>query len=96
MERHLPDSTILFHRSCSCNGTNSSDLPLVFTSTGKEIEVHFISTNMTTEDDPDSINFEATYEFIRGPYMCKESRKMTGPSGTTSLSLEEVKYLNFM
>lgn len=94
MERHTPDSTILFQRSCSCNGTNSSELPLVYTSTGKEIEVHFISTNMTTDDDPDSMNFEATYEFIKGPYMCKEPRKMSGPSGTTSLSHEDVKHSN--
>lgn len=90
MERHLPDSSTLFHRSCSCNGTNSSDLPLVYTSAAKELEVHFIAINMTSEDDPDFVNFEATYEFIKGPYLCRDSRRKMGPSGTHSLAMEEV------
>lgn len=93
MERHLPDSTTLFHRSCSCNGTNSSDLPLMFTSTGRNLEVHFSSINMTSEDDSDGIYFEATYEFVKGPYTCKEGRRKAGPSGTNSLSVEDVSFL---
>ena len=47
---------------------------------------------MTTEDDPDSINFEGTYEFIKGPYTCKDTRRKSGESGSTSLALEEVHY----
>lgn len=92
MERHLPDSTTLFHRSCACNGTNSTDLPLTFTSSGREVEVHFTSANMTTEDDPEHIYFEATFEFIKVPYVCMEGRRKSGPSGTNSISMEDVSF----
>lgn len=90
MERHWPDPS-LFVRSCACNSSNVSDLPLVYTSASKELELHFIATNMTAKDDPDAINFEATYEFIKGPYTCKENRKKSGPSGSGSLTQEEVR-----
>lgn len=89
MERHWPDST-LFIRSCACNSSSLSELPLVYTSASKELELHFTAENMTSKDDPDLINFEATYEFIKGPYTCKENRKKSGSSGTGSFALEEV------
>lgn len=45
---------------------------------------------MTSEDDPDGIYFEATFEFIKVPYVCMEGRRKSGPSGTNSISLEDV------
>lgn len=89
LEKHSPDST-LFLRSCGCNSTNTSDLPIIYTSSGKDLEVHLIAANMTSQDDPDSIYFEATFQFIKGPYTCRESRRRHGPGGQTSLALEDV------
>lgn len=89
LEKHAPDSN-LFLRSCGCNSTNTSDLPIIYTSSGKDLEVHLIAVNMTSQDDPEHINFEATFQFIKGPYTCRETRRRSGPGGTTSLALEDV------
>lgn len=89
LEKHSTDSN-LFLRSCGCNATNTSDLPIIYTSSGKDLEVHLIAVNMTSQDDPDSIYFEATFQFIKGPYTCRETRRRSGPGGQTSLALEDV------
>lgn len=89
-ERNGPEAPVLFQRSCLCNGTNSTDVPHVFTSTGREVEVLLLAQNMSADDDPEGTYFEATYEFVMGPYACKESRDRIGASGTASLSMEEV------
>ena len=39
--------SIIFPRGCICNTTNQSTLPVEFTSTGRELEVHFTAINMT-------------------------------------------------
>ncbi len=46
---------------------------------------------MTSQDDPDNIYFEATFQFIKGPYTCRETRRRSGPGGQTSLALEDVR-----
>lgn len=89
MEKQSADSN-LFLRSCGCNSTNTSDLPIIYTSSGKDLEVHLVAVNMTSQDDPDNINFEASFQFIKGPYTCREIRRRGGPGGTTSLALEDV------
>lgn len=95
LEKQSVDSN-LFLRSCGCNSTNTSDLPIIYTSSGKDLEVHLIATNMTSQDDPDNIYFEATFQFIKGPYTCREQRRRSGPGGTTSLALEDVSYILIM
>lgn len=47
---------------------------------------------MTAQDDPDNIYFEATFQFIKGPYTCRETRRRSGPGGQTSLALEDVRW----
>lgn len=90
-ERSAPDAQhVLFQRGCMCNGTNATDVPLVFTSTGRDVEVRLLALNMTADDDPDGTYFEATYEFIMGPYVCRESRDRIGTSGLAHLSADEV------
>lgn len=69
---------------------NTSDLPIIYTSSSREIEIHFTAVNMTSEDDPDNLSFEATYEFIKGPMACKELRKVSGGSGRISVSTDDV------
>lgn len=91
MEQPWSDS-ILFPRGCICNSTNSSDLPVVYVSTSKDLEIHFTAINMTALDDPDNLYFEATYEFIKGPFGCLDPRKRTGPNGAISVALEDVIY----
>ncbi|XP_058836455.1 uncharacterized protein LOC131693017 isoform X2 [Topomyia yanbarensis] len=86
--------SILFPRGCICNSTNKSFLPIVFTSTGREVEIHFISENMTSGDDPDSINFEATFEFIKAPIVCKDVRRKNAVTGIVSLSGGETECRN--
>lgn len=81
---------MLFQRSCLCNGTNYTEVPLVFTSSGRDLELHLLALNMSSLEDPDSIFFEATFEFVKGPYVCKESRRRIGNSGEASLSIEDV------
>lgn len=62
----------------------------MFTSTGREVEVLLLAQNMSADDDPDGTYFEATYEFVMGPYACKGSRDRIPASGSASLSMEEV------
>ncbi|XP_055536271.1 uncharacterized protein LOC129724969 isoform X2 [Wyeomyia smithii] len=86
--------SILFPRGCICNSTNKSFLPIVFTTTGREVEIHFIAENMTSADDPDSLNFEATFEFVKGPMMCKDVRRKNAITGSVSLSGGEMECRN--
>uniref|UniRef100_A0A336KH36 CSON011022 protein n=1 Tax=Culicoides sonorensis TaxID=179676 RepID=A0A336KH36_CULSO len=90
MERPWHES-ILFPRSCICNTTNTSELPVIFTSTSREVEVHFTAINMTPFDDPDNMFFEGTYEFLPGPKHCKEVRRRNGPSGLIDLASGEIE-----
>lgn len=50
---------------------------------------------MTTLDDPDALNFEGMFEFIKGPSNCKDGRRKFGPSGTIDMTFGDVsiKYL---
>lgn len=80
----------LYQRGCACNSSNTSDLPIVYTSSGTALEIHFVATNMTAIDDPDHLNFEATYEFIKLPMLCKEVKKLSGTSGTINMADENV------
>lgn len=91
MERPWHES-ILFPRSCICNTTNTSELPVIFTSTSREVEVHFTAINMTPFDDPDNMFFEGTYEFLPGPKHCKEVRRRNGPSGIVDLAIGDVSF----
>ncbi|XP_050073509.1 uncharacterized protein LOC126561419 isoform X1 [Anopheles maculipalpis] len=86
--------SILFPRGCICNSTNNSYLPIVFTSTGREVEIHFSAANMTNGDDPDSLNFEASYEFVKGPMMCKDVRRKNAITGVVSLSSGDIECRN--
>lgn len=95
LERPWHES-VVFSRSCVCNSSsNSSSLPVIYTSTGREIEVHFSAINMSNFDDPDSLNFEATFEFFKGPQICKDVRKKTGSHGVVTLSGGEVSGTGF-
>lgn len=85
--------SILFPRGCICNSTNNSYLPIVFTSTGREVEIHFTAANMTNEDDPDTLSFEASYEFVKGPMMCKDVRRKNAITGVVTLSSGDVSVL---
>uniref|UniRef100_A0A182YNW7 DUF7805 domain-containing protein n=1 Tax=Anopheles stephensi TaxID=30069 RepID=A0A182YNW7_ANOST len=86
--------SILFPRGCICNSTNNSYLPIVFTSTGREVEIHFSAANMTNGDDPDSLSFEASYEFVKGPMMCKDVRRKNAITGVVSLSSGDIECRN--
>ncbi|XP_055630213.1 uncharacterized protein LOC129771009 isoform X2 [Toxorhynchites rutilus septentrionalis] len=86
--------SIVFPRGCICNSTNKSFLPIVFTSTGREVEIHFVADNMTSEDDPDTLNFEATFEFVKGPMMCKDVRRKNAITGVVNLSSGEMECRN--
>lgn len=90
MERPATGSA-LFRRSCGCNSSNSSDLPIIYTSSSPYVEVHFTATNMTALDDPEHLNFEATYEFIKLPVVCKEVSRLVGTSGTVELGVDTVR-----
>lgn len=46
---------------------------------------------MTSDDDPDTVNFEATYEFLKGPTTCQDGRRKTGSSGVIDLSVGDVR-----
>jgi hypothetical protein len=82
--------SIIFPRGCVCNSTKKSHLPIIYTSTGREVEVHLTAINMTSMDDPDSLNFEGTFEFIKGPMHCKDIRRKTGASGVVNLAVGDV------
>lgn len=45
---------------------------------------------MTTLDDPDGLNFEGTFEFIKGPSGCKDGRRKFGPSGIIDMTFGDV------
>ncbi|EDW68632.2 uncharacterized protein [Drosophila virilis] len=89
-ERPYPDS-ILLHRGCVCNSSNQSHLPIEYTSTGRDVEVHFIAQNMTTLDDPDTANFEGMFEFVKAPTSCKDGRRKFGPSGTIDMTFGDIE-----
>lgn len=93
LERPWHES-ILFPRGCICNSTNRSFLPIVFTSTGREVEIHFTAGNMTSADDPDSLNFEGSFEFVKAPMMCKDVRRKNAVTGIVHLSAGEVSELS--
>jgi hypothetical protein len=87
-ERPWHDS-VLFVRNCVCNSTNSSILPVTYVSTGRELEVHFSAINMTKYDDPDTLNFVATYEFVKpliATTKCKDPKRKVGSEGTLSMN----------
>ncbi|XP_035794280.1 uncharacterized protein LOC118467651 isoform X1 [Anopheles albimanus] len=86
--------SILFPRGCICNSTNNSFLPIVFTSTGREVEIHFRAANMTNVDDPDTLSFEASYEFVKGPMMCKDVRRKNAITGVVNLSSGDIECRN--
>lgn len=81
---------ILFQRGCGCNSSNTSDLPIIYTSSNRVLEIHFSAVNMTALDDPDHLNFEATYEFMKLPLLCKEVKKLRGTSGTVHAGEDNV------
>ncbi|XP_068149932.1 uncharacterized protein [Drosophila tropicalis] len=89
-ERPYQDS-ILLHRGCLCNSSNESHLPVEYTSTSRDVEVHFIAQNMTTLDDPDTVNFEGMFEFVKAPTSCKDGRRKFGPSGTIDMTFGDIE-----
>ena len=90
-ERPWHDS-ILFIRHCICNSSCENILPVTYISSSREVEVHFSAVNMTKYDDPDSLNFQATFEFIKPtiPTKCKDSKRKLGSEGTISLNEGDV------
>lgn len=90
-ERPWHDSDI-FIRNCVCNSSADNILPITYISTSREVEVHFNAINMTKYDDPDSLNFHATFEFVRPliPTKCKDPKRKLGSEGTISLNEGEV------
>ncbi|CAG9804070.1 unnamed protein product [Chironomus riparius] len=91
-ERPWHDS-IIFIRNCICNSTTESVLPLTYVSSSRELEVHFSAINMTRYDDPDTLNFQATFEFIKPsiPTKCKDTRRKLGSEGVISLNEGELE-----
>lgn len=87
-------SETFYQRGCACNSSNTSDLPIVYTSSSRALEVRFIALNMTAHDDPDDLNFEATYEFIKFPLLCEEVKRLSGTSGTISVADDNVKSIS--
>lgn len=87
---HPFTDSILFPRGCVCNSTAQSHLPVIYMSTGREVEIHFNAVNMSSHDDPDTVNFEATFEFFKGPTTCRDSRRKSGSSGVVNLSAGDV------
>ncbi|XP_075160932.1 uncharacterized protein LOC142233787 [Haematobia irritans] len=83
--------TILLPRGCLCNSSNTSHLPVEYTSTSRDVEVHFTAYNMTTLDDPDALNFEGLFEFVKGPTNCKDGRRKFGPSGTIDMTFGDME-----
>lgn len=90
-ERLWHDSA-LFIRNCICNSSETNILPISYVSNSRELEVHFTAINMTKYDDPDSLNFYATFEFIKplAPLQCKDLKRKLGSEGTISLNEGEV------
>ncbi|KAL9699004.1 hypothetical protein quinque_002445 [Culex quinquefasciatus] len=73
-ERPWPKSTV-FPRGYICNSINLVFLPYVFNSIEREVGNHFSAERMAALDDPDSPDFESTFEFIKAPIICKEVRR---------------------
>lgn len=90
-ERPWHDS-VIFVRNCVCNSSDDNILPITYLSSSREIEVHFNAINMTKFDDPDSLNFQATFEFVKPviPTKCKDLKRKLGSEGTISLNEGEV------
>lgn len=90
-ERPLHESA-LFIRHCICNSSQTNVLPIAYVSNSWELEVHFTAINMTRYDDPDSLNFYATFEFIKplAPSKCKDLKRKLGSEGTISLNEGDV------
>lgn len=91
-ERPWHDSAI-FVRNCICNSSDPSVLPITYESKGREVEVHFTAINMTRFDDPDTLNFQATFEFIRPSHAgkcSKDQRRKLGSEGIIYLNEGEV------
>lgn len=90
-ERPWHDS-VLFIRNCVCNSSLENILPVTYISSSKELEVHFTAVNMTKYDDPDSLNFQATFEFVKPmiPTKCKDPKRKLGSEGTISLNEGDV------
>lgn len=84
-------SQAFYQRGCACNSSNTSDLPIVYTSSSQTLEIRFTAFNMTAHDDPEHLNFEATYEFIKLPLICKEVKKLSGASGIINMADENVR-----
>lgn len=93
-ERPWHDSA-LFLRNCICNSSNSNILPFTYTSTSLELEVHFTAVNMTKYDEPDTLNFYATFEFVRPmiPSQCTAQKRKLGSEGTILLNDGDVSIL---
>lgn len=85
------DSQAFYRRGCACNSSNTSDLPIVYTSSSQTLEIRFTAFNMTAHDDPDHLNFEATYEFIKLPILCQEVKKLSATSGIINMADEDVR-----
>lgn len=82
----------LFIRHCVCNSSETNVFPITYVSSSHELEVHFNAVNMTKYDDPDTLNFFATFEFIQplAP-RCKDLHKRKlGSEGTISLNQGDV------
>lgn len=96
-ERPWHDSA-LFVRNCICNSSDPSALPITYVSSSREVEVHFSAANMTRFDDPETLNFQATFEFIRPPQAskCKDSRRKLGSEGVIYLNEGEVSALHWV
>ncbi|XP_039450184.2 uncharacterized protein LOC120429089 isoform X2 [Culex pipiens pallens] len=73
-ERPWPKSTV-FPRGYICNSINLVFLPYVFNSIEREVGNHFSAERMAALDDPDSPDFESTFEFIKAPIIRKEVRR---------------------
>lgn len=92
-ERPWHDSE-LFVRNCICNSSYDNILPITYISSSREVEVHFNAVNMTKYDDPDTLNFQATFEFIKPmiPTKCKDLKRKVGSEGSISLNEGDVSY----
>lgn len=59
-----------------------------FTSTSTVAELKFDVVNMTATDDFRSFGFEASVEFVRLDWNCKDTHHITGASGELNLLVE--------
>lgn len=92
MEQSSSNRTF-FQRGCGCNSSNTSDFPIIYTSTSRVLQIQFTANNMTALDDPDHLSFEATYEFIKLPLLCNEVKILYGVSGTIRTAEDNVSIL---